>query len=111
MEGKCKRARLRRWRRCLQIGFEFARSLCRWPFEIERAYEFAPLVHEVDDPFASYLLCCVCAKGLGDGRSLGGIASEPNDTGIEVFKIGLQNIRRVALWIDGDEKRDDCRLA
>jgi hypothetical protein len=32
-------------------------------------------------------------------------ASEPKDTGIEVFKIGLQNIRCVARGVDGDEKR------
>jgi len=32
------------------------------------------------------------------------IASQPDDAGIEVFKIGLQNIRRVALGIDSDKK-------
>ena len=36
--------------RLLKIDFEFARGLLRRSLQIERAHEFAALVHEIDDP-------------------------------------------------------------
>ena len=97
----------------LEIRFKFACCLLRRPLQIERAHEFSALVHEIDDSsmihrivtgFSARHFFGIYAKGFRDGLDFLVIASQPDDAGIEAFKIGLQNIRRVALGIDGDEK-------
>jgi hypothetical protein len=97
-----------------KIGFELARSLLRGRLQIERAREFAVPVHEIDDPgvvnrivagFFAGDLSCVHAKGLGHRLVFRGVAAQPDDAETEVCSTGLQNIWRVALGIDGGEKR------
>jgi hypothetical protein len=65
------------------------------------------MIHRIVAGLFARRLSCVHAKGLGDGLGFRGVSGQPDDAGIEVLKIGLQNIRRVALGIDGDEKRGD----
>jgi len=80
-------------------------GLLRRPLQIERAHEFSALVHEIDDTGMIDRIVIGFSPGtflrrrgrLWRWPRFSGYRQSADDAGIEVFKIGLQNIRRVAL--------------
>src|SRR5262245_46708849 len=99
----------------LKILFKFARGLLRRPLQIKRPHELSSLVHEIDNSgvihrivagIFSWYLYHEDPKGPDDRRDLLIIAGKPDYAGIEAFKIGLQDIWRIAFGVDGHEK---CR--
>lgn len=89
-------------------------GLLRRPLQIEGAHKPPPLVHEINDTrvvdriivriFAGNLLG-VDPECLGKIQGFLRVACKAENAGIEIFEIGSEHFRRVALRIDGHE---DC---
>lgn len=91
---------------------EFARGLGRAALEVESADKAAALVHQVDEGGVVHRVPAALGRHLAgiDAPRLehriqrGAVAAQPADPAVEARQVRLEDFRRVALRIDGDEE-------